>query len=501
MKSLLSQTELRRYKFIETLAYKESWETLDSFAEQLNCSTRVLSKDIAYFRKNFDSFKFETSKEGVRVRLKPNEGILSIARQFISQSPKYNLIETIFFSNNLTVNELTDLTFLSAATIYRFIREINNVLAEVNMKIETNPCRIVGDEARIRLFFYRYFNEKYDFLSYPFAEHIDEEALDAVLAFFVEITQIQSDFAFYNIFKSVSSVNIIRYRQGFHITPEQANSNFKEFVPDISIYTEELEPYEWRLGLKVNEEFVEQVWFSYTDKNFSVNYEHLIEKSKHDINIAKAVNYLEDGISSLISKYDLTLTNREGLILCMRNRIYLKDKEGLSGYNFFDRNEAFALSIKLDFPEFYHDVMSFIKGYIEIVGKPYSANLQHYLFYFFYVTWDDLLTQLRKEIYKIKAVVSSDRHFAHAKMLKSVLESELGELVEIEIFQGRRSNITDHYGEDYDIYISDFPTFSNYHRHVYVESVPFAQDIQKLQGIISEIYDERRQERTGNYKE
>ena len=90
---------------------------------------------------------------------------------------------------------------------------------------------------------------------------------------------------------------------------------------------------------------------------------------------------------------------------------------------------------------------------------------------------------------------------AHAQMLKSVLESELGELVEIEIFQGRRSNITDHYGEDYDIYISDFPTFSNYHRHVYVESVPFAQDIQKLQGIISEIYDERRQERTGNYKE
>ena len=135
MKSLLSQTELRRYKFIETLAYKESWETLDSFAEQLNCSTRVLSKDIAYFRKNFDSFKFETSKEGVRVRLKPNEGILSIARQFISQSPKYNLIETIFFSNNLTVKDVVEA--LNITNYDDYIELTDNILHQKRDRLIT----------------------------------------------------------------------------------------------------------------------------------------------------------------------------------------------------------------------------------------------------------------------------------------------------------------------------------------------------------------------------
>lgn len=386
MNRLWSETEIRRFNFIKFITKNEKWTTLKELAEELNCSTRVLSKDISYIRDNINIISIETSKNGVRGILDPDEGILSVAQMLLNNSAEYRLLETIFFSHNQSVEDISKITYQSIATTYRLIKEINTVFADSDMVIETNPCRIVGNEANVRSFFYNYFNNKQDYIKSPFASHIDEDALDSILSFFVDFTQVQSDFAYYNTFKLVSSVNIIRYKQGNLINAKQINSNFSEIISDVTVHTSSLLDAECKLGITINNEFVEQVWSAYIDKDFSLNYSRLEEKCETDPRTARSVNFLLNRIHDLRNKFNLTLTNQDQLILGIMNRAHLATKEGQSGYTLFDRNESFILSVQEDYPSFYRDLMKLTKDFIEYIGKPYTKFYHNYLFYIAFIT-------------------------------------------------------------------------------------------------------------------
>src|SRR5699024_1759169 len=121
------------------------------------------------------------------------------------------LLENIFLKENITITDLAKILYVSSSTIYRLIDQINEATKEKHFRIETNPCRIIGSEEEIRYFFYNYFHEKYSTLDWPY-EYINENGLDMLLQFFIEFTQMEADFAYYNIFKTVSVINLIRYK-------------------------------------------------------------------------------------------------------------------------------------------------------------------------------------------------------------------------------------------------------------------------------------------------
>ncbi len=492
MERLWTDTENRRYNFVNILYNTKDWVTLEKLAADLNCSTRVLSKDIIYFKEVFNNLNIDTSRNGVRLVDTPETGMLSITEEFLKQSKTFNLLEKIFLSEDKSVAEIATESFHSVATVYRLIDDVNKVIENYGFWIETNPCRIVGDEASIRLFFYRYFKEKYNYLAFPF-ESIDHEALKEILAFFIQLSGIETDFGYYNIFKYTTSINITRYKGGHYLEYDKLNSNFTDFYGDISEYSKDLKYFEHKLGVKFDNHFLEQVWGAYIDENFSVNHEILYKKTLHNEALSSLYDFINAELEEIKTEFYLDLDNRDALILNGMNALHLDDKDGTSGYILYDRNQAFVDQVKLMFPMFSATLTNAVENILMRVGTPITSDKLNYHFFVIFTLWSDLLNQLLKKAEGLKILIISERHVSHARMLRDYLKHELSSFVVIEIFEKHKLDITEQFSLGYDIYITDYPTIVSNPKHVFIENIPSIDDIQKTQRIVRGIIAERKE--------
>ena len=230
MKNLLSKQEMRRYTLVEILIDQKDWLQLDILAKALDCSTRVLIDDIQYLNDQFEDFSIHTSKQGVKLTYHPNRGFKTFCQRKLDLSESYRIFEIVFLNHNLSVQELADKLFFSSSKVYRLINQINKQTKEAyDFQIETNPCRITGNEYNIRYIGYLYFFEKYSHYEWVF-EHEQLEELNQFLERFNEMSELRTDFAYFNVFKVISGVNSIRYKQGHNVKFEGENEEFLDFI-------------------------------------------------------------------------------------------------------------------------------------------------------------------------------------------------------------------------------------------------------------------------------
>lgn len=226
MKNLLTKQETRRYMLIENLTGKKDWTPLKVLAKTLNCSTRVLVDDIQYLNDQFDDFLLKTSTQRVKLTYNPNYGFKTFCQRKLELSESYKIFETIFLNPDLTVQELADHLFYSQSKVYRLVAQINELIGEnYGLQIETNPCRITGNEQNIRYIAYLYFFEKYPHFEWAF-EHKQLHKLNQHLEQLNEQVGMSIDFAYLNVLKVIVGTNAIRYRQGHMVEFEGKNEEF-----------------------------------------------------------------------------------------------------------------------------------------------------------------------------------------------------------------------------------------------------------------------------------
>src|SRR5699024_1754709 len=248
MRRLLNQTENRQLLLAEILQDNENWITLFELSKILGCSVRVLKDDLAHFKNNITELPIETSNNGIRLNKVNNRGLKSLYQYILYHSTAYNLLEIIFLEDRISVVNLIERL-------------------------------IVSYESEIRYFFYNYFYEKYSGLEWPYI-NLDENGVDLFLKFFIDFSHMETDFAYYNIFKTVSAVNLMRYKQGYFIDHSDIHINFDEIIPDLSPYQEDFAYFEANNHVKVNNTLIQQIFTPYISEKFSLNYERLIEKTK-----------------------------------------------------------------------------------------------------------------------------------------------------------------------------------------------------------------------------
>lgn len=491
MRQLLNQSEKRQLLTIEILHRQNDWITLSELSKMLDCSVRVLKDDIAHFKNNFDEFTIETSNNGIRLNMNKNVGLKSLYQYILNNSTAFNLLENIFLKENITINELTDVLYVSSSTIYRLIDLLNKVFKEKNIRIETNPCKIMGAENEIRYFFYNYFNEKYSSLNWPY-KNINENGLDMLLQFFIEFTQMKTDFAYYNIFKTVSTINLIRYKQGHYIDTSNIQINFDEIIPDLTAFQNTFRYFEKTNLVKVNNTLIQQMFTPYISEEFSLNYERLIEKTKTNQKILAEVNFLDEMLGELSKQHQLALSNKEDVILNVLNAAHLEYKEPRSGYILHNHNQEFASKIENEFPKFYKNLYKMTKQYRRLMGKPLTDDGINFLIYIVFIFWEDLLPELQRKFDKIHVLVVSDRHISHSKTIKDIIEYEFNEQIVVDVYDGIKLDYVSLKNLPYDIIVANFPlpTLEN-RRTVYVENLPSFFDLAKIREKVDEIILER----------
>ncbi|MBP2098477.1 helix-turn-helix domain-containing protein [Enterococcus rivorum] len=109
----------------------------------------------------------------IKIISKEFEGVYLIADNpfllsgFISDqldgNPLYEIIESIFLSEEKTLEDFSIETFISESTIRSYLNTLKKVLKEYSLSLRIKPfINIVGNEADIRFFFFQYFRHAHD---------------------------------------------------------------------------------------------------------------------------------------------------------------------------------------------------------------------------------------------------------------------------------------------------------------------------------------------------
>lgn len=461
MKSLLKSSTQRHLALIEYLSFQDDWVTITHISEVLNSSTRIIKNDIVWFNNNFPSIRFETTQAGVRILMDQTTGIQEFYRTTLRQSLIFQLLEEIFFDESLTVNELANRLDSSQSTIYRAIEMINNYFSNDDCVVETNPCRMIGDEQFIRNFYRTYFNEGYTVFEWPF-KNINEELTDERFNSILSLTSKGSDvddsfidFAFYQSIKLMVSVNKTRYQHGHLIDTSQDESPFlKLLIKGLTTFVipSRIQDSE---DMPMNTEYIFQIYYPYLKRNGAFSVDALDKLRKKNKKINTALSYLEEKLTQLSKYLDIEIEIPQ-LLVSLYGTVFLEEHDPNGMYILYNRNKMFAQTVKQQFPFTYQNLYSAVVKFRELLKLEEDEEKSNYLFYILFTNWDNLLRDLYKSFNNLSILVLSDDHHSHADMIANRLSFELKPNIDIDTFNSRTLSTKLLQDSNYDMIVTTF---------------------------------------------
>lgn len=487
MYNLLQGSEKRQLLLAETLIYAGDWMTIKELTQVLNCSERILKYDLKNFKNIFSDFTIETSRYGVRLFFDDNKGLKNIYINLFDSSNAFNILEKIFFNETYSVQELADILYISPSTLYRSIHQINAILKNSGYKIDSNPCRLIGTEENIRYFYYRFFFEKYTILTWPY-DQINHDMLNDLLYFFMDLTNFSADFAYYNIAKVMLFVNLTRYKKEHYVSTEVAKMNLGDILSKLEVSPENAEYFEIRYKLKINDQFIIQMFSPFVNEGFTFN-EDLFEKQiNENKKIANEVKFLRKLLDELSEGNHIPLPNREKVVFELHNSTVLEKYDPRAGYILYNRNKFFVDAVKGDFPQFFKQLHEGITNYRTTLGFPRSENKINYLVYILFTEWENLILELHQQSDKVKVLIVSNRNRAHSYMLKNYLESAFNTQLIAEIYDDTLITTSILEKLTHDFIIANFPIPELRNKEsIYIENLPNQNELFQIQNKIKSI--------------
>lgn len=140
--------------------------------------------------------------------------------------------------------------------------------------VEANPCRFVGNEQNIRLYYRTYFSEKNTVLEWPFRETNEaqiNQVFDKILAFIT--SEMAVDFAYYEDIKLVIMVNRIRYKNAHLIDTSNEESDMLNIF--LQVYKHTIQPLGLSPSISINKESFYQVFGPFIRRDAAKNIKNL----------------------------------------------------------------------------------------------------------------------------------------------------------------------------------------------------------------------------------
>lgn len=491
MRSLLKSKELRQLQIVEYLLETDGWTTNSELAVMFNCSTRIIKADLSELRKLMTELQFDAGYLGIRLTKESDFGVQAVYSKLLSETLVFQILEEIFSDETLSIEDLAEKFYVSHSTVYRTITQINDYSRDsLQCYVETNPCRLIGNEQNIRLFYRTYFAEKNTLLGWPFRGINEKEInhnFDKILSFMV--TDMPIDFAYYEDINLVVLVNKIRYDH--HHLIDTSDGEIELLNVFLKIYKYIVQPLGLVSSMQINKESFYQVFSPYIRKNLPRNIKQL-RKAKKQLNChGEALRFLEESLLDLSDKWQLPLN--VDFVLFVVHGTAVNDKDLLnSDLIFFDRYKYFAMKFKSNFPELYQAIHIIIHNFCVKLSIATEDLVINYLLFTLVTYWDGLISNYIHKKKQVSVVILSDRHYTHSNMIKDFLELELPRKVAIDVYS--KIKISDSIIENlnYDIIVSNFMISTTTTKKVVVShDFPTSIDLDNIKSAISSVLIDR----------
>lgn len=178
MRLFLDEIYDRRLKVLNVINNSGEIKSIKEIAKATNLANRTVSMIIKQFEQELDVpdtvFKVEYVNKTIKSVSANNLDLSSIGRSYLLQSTMYKVIKHIFLYDKLDVNKFCEAEFISAPTFSRHRQPLKKILQECGLDL-SRENRIIGDEFRIRNFFFLFFSNASNVWEFAAQDYLEIE--------------------------------------------------------------------------------------------------------------------------------------------------------------------------------------------------------------------------------------------------------------------------------------------------------------------------------------
>lgn len=452
MRRLLKNTTQRRLAIIGVLRDLIGWQNPEMIADLLDCSMKTISSDVEAINDLWgEHVGVEYSRtNGLRLNDALHNKTRQLARNLMDESEAFMFLERLFFQPNEDMDYWINDLYISEATFYRMIKQLDKVLKEKGLVLERRPFRITAKNERwVRVFYVQLFLEKYGLNEWPF-ELERERMID-----FIKSADQSFDIAYNDrdILESsyLLAIIIIRTSQGFLLTENEKFDLTQDLIDQILT----LRPAADR-AVQGTQYMVTEHW--YYDIANSLFCPCFITRFEPSCQIT--LSYLESFLGELELAYNLSLTDKRRKII-LQKLLQVQTAYQVWPYTrsiLFDSAAYFSRNAKLQYPHFTKYVHQLLLRLERRTGDPWFSQFYFSVVQILFKEWEGLAHSLDEHSAKVKIFVVSDSGESHAKMIAELIQSRFYYRVVIETHEGSVLDFEhDESFMDYDLVIANYP--------------------------------------------
>ncbi|MGM0172845.1 helix-turn-helix domain-containing protein [Enterococcus sp. DIV0800] len=451
MRRLLKNTTQRRLAIIGILRDLLDWQNPELVADLLDCSMKTILYDVDAINNDWgEHVGIEYSRtKGIRLNDALHNKTRQLARNLMEESEAFLFLEQIFFNPNEDAEYWISKLYISEATFYRMVRQIDQVLGERGLVLERRPFRLVAKNERwVRVFYVQLFLEKYGLNEWPF----DLERCKTI-----EFIRTANDsFAIaYNDREILESsyllaVIILRSSQGFVLTEEEKMDMDQVLIENILELRDAADQTIKDSPYKVTEHWYYEVANSLFCACFI---------SRYDGNCQEILVELEHFVDELIAVYELSLSaeNRKDLLQKLLQIHAAYQVFPLPRAILFDSAAYFARNAKIQYPHFTKYIQQLLLQMERTGGDPWFSQFYFSVLTVLFKEWNGLAHSLDAQSSKVKVLVLSDSGENHAKMLMELIQNRFYYRVVATAYPGSALDFQqDESFKDYDLVVANY---------------------------------------------
>ncbi len=472
---------MRQLEFLEILYKENDWLTLKKLCVYLTCSEKTLRNDIKFINEEFYPFQIETSSKGILLVYPDNYSSDYIYTKVLSLSIEFLLLEHIFLNETYSIEGLAEELFISISTVRRTISKINKIWNRLGVKIITNPCRIVGNEAVIRNFIIHYLEEKYGVTRAPFSI-TQLKLLEKILLYVTKKNNIKMNFPDLMRIRLWTMVHITRLKNK-HLLNIQG-----EFPNDIdtSILQNSLfcRLFKSIFSLELTKDTIHQLFYTFLNNKFAITYNQLeIMEKRKDNDAWIFVPKLKKFLGKISMEMNIPIQNEEKLIVELYNVLQFSTLAPSIGTDYILNNQRRAFS-NLGAREFSYFIKILKKKLHQLdFHKTFNLNsdILNSMLYALVMHWENLYYTLSKSAL-IKIGLFCDSDIEHTNWIKNILNYRFEHQAEIHIINKISFKAFRVTAQNYDLIITNISGIQSLQTPIIcINTIPYLRDFEKIQ--------------------
>ncbi len=483
MRSILNSNTLRQLTFLEALFKTENWQPVSTFAKEIGCSGRILRSDIAMINDLYHPFQINVSqKNGILLEYPQNYSIDFIYATILRNSTEFQLLELLFFNDELSLSELTEQLYISSSSVHRTVKKINTELTPLGFKIATSPYGLVGDEGAIRFFFVHYFYERYLVTEGPITQE-QTHKIDRLLQKLTDALAIDLTFPDLKQVRLTLATGLIRIKNG--------HTHSHELVTDSPILQlllkeETVQDLENACQLKLDSEALIDLFYFFLREDYALTADYLYQTlMPHNPAIKQTVATIENWLTTLADRLAIPLENKEILTWEIYNvqRVFLIDN-----FILFNKKQAFRQQALAEYPQLIPLLKRELSLLTTEMDSRWNETAIDEVLYMILIHWPNLNSKLEKFYTTVSIGIFCDYDPEHSDFLSKLIHFHFGHSINITILKAQTEWEALAEKHHYDLFITNLSCLDPEDPQVIcINAIPTMHDWKNIQQRIKEI--------------